>query len=99
MVLLEAMAAGKAVVTSDLGGPREIVRHGETGLLVPPNDPTLLAQALLSLIEDSELRQRMGRAGAARFKQAFLASRMTRELEHVYEDVADVRQLEKRVER
>src|SRR6266487_2334054 len=99
MVLVEAMAWGKPVIASDSGGPREIVRHGETGLLVPPNDPALLARALVTLIEDSELRDRMGKAGAARFKEAFLASRMTRELEEAYEQVASNGRLEEGMHR
>jgi len=99
MVLVEAMAWGKPVIASDSGGPREIVRHGETGLLVPPNDPALLAHALIRLIEDSELRNRMGKAGAARFKEAFLASRMTRELEEAYEEVASTPRLEEGMHR
>jgi len=99
MVLVEAMAWGKVVIASDSGGPREIVRHGETGLLVPPNDPALLAHALIRLIEDSELRNRMGKAGAARFKEAFLASRMTRELEEAYEEVASTGRLEEGMHR
>ena len=73
-----------AAVASDLGGPREIVCHGETGFLVPPNDPISLAGALLRLIKDPGLRDRMGRAGAARLKEHFLAGRMARELEEVY---------------
>ena len=99
MVLVEAMAWGKVVIASDSGGPREIVRHGETGLLVPPNDPALLARALVRLIEDSELRDRMGKAGAARFEEAFLASRMTRELHQVYEEIADNVQSERGTDR
>ena len=93
-VLLEAMAAGKPIVASDLGGPREIVVGGETGLLVAPNEPDLLARALVSLIGDSGLRDLMGKAGAARFNEAFLASRMTRELQEVYQEVASPSPLE-----
>ena len=66
MVIVEAMASGKPVVASAHGGPTEIVRDGETGLLVPPNDPDALADALARLIADPALRRRMGAAGRRR---------------------------------
>lgn len=60
MVLLEAMAAGVPVVAFDCEtGPAEIVRDGETGFLVPPEEPEALAVALLELMDDPEQRQRM----------------------------------------
>jgi PEP-CTERM/exosortase A-associated glycosyltransferase len=63
---LEAMAMGRAVVASDLSGLREIVRHGETGLLVPPDDADGLATALARLAADAPLRARLCE-GARRF--------------------------------
>lgn len=62
-VLLEAAAAGKPIVTTDTPGCREVVRHGENGLLVPPRDAEALARALKTLIADEKLRERMGRRG------------------------------------
>lgn len=64
-VLLEAAASGRPVVASDIPGCRTIVRDGETGLLVPPGDSVALANALQLLIDDKELRLRMGAAGRA----------------------------------
>jgi glycosyltransferase involved in cell wall biosynthesis len=58
----EAMALGAPVVASDLGGLRELIRHGENGLLYPPGDPEELAQALLAL-EEEELRERLREEG------------------------------------
>jgi len=84
-VLLEAMALGKPVVSTDLGGPREIVDDAVTGLLVPPGEPQHLARAILTLVGDSGLRARMGAAGVARFRERFQAGRMARDLERVYE--------------
>lgn len=60
-VLVEAMAAGKAVVAADcLSGPREIISHGDNGLLVPVEDAGALARALDQLMSDAGLRQRLG---------------------------------------
>ena len=59
---LEAMAAGTPVVATRSGGIVETVRDGETGILVPKNDAPALAQAILQLLEDDALRERMGRA-------------------------------------
>lgn len=63
MVAPEAMMRGAAVVASDLGGLREIVRDGRTGYLVPPGDPAGLAASLLRILKDRELADRMGRDG------------------------------------
>jgi glycosyltransferase involved in cell wall biosynthesis len=61
--LLEAMAAGLPCVTTDVPGCREAVRNGENGWLVPPRDPQALARALKLLIENPDLRYRMGKRG------------------------------------
>lgn len=66
MVVLEAMAAGKAVVATDLGGLPEIVEHGGTGLLVTPSDPTALARALDMIARDPLAQGEMGRAARKR---------------------------------
>ena len=60
---LEAMAMGKAVIASDVGGHRELIRHGETGLLVPAGDPGALAEALERLARDPQQREALGRQG------------------------------------
>src|SRR5262249_20388879 len=65
----EAMAAGRAVVASRVGGIPELVADGETGLLVPPGDAEQLAAAIVRLLADAGLRQAMGRAGRARIQQ------------------------------
>src|SRR4051812_45541059 len=66
LVALEAAAAGKPIVASAMGGLRDIVVDGETGLLVPPEDKDPLAAALRKLAGDEELRARLGAAASER---------------------------------
>jgi phosphatidylinositol alpha-mannosyltransferase len=69
IVLLEAMAAGTAIVCSDIHGYRSVVRRGEQGLLVPPKNVNALVGALARLVDEPELRARMGAAGRERSEQ------------------------------
>ena len=64
-VLLEGAAAGRPLVATDIPGCREIVSHGENGFLVPPRNPSALADVLLTLINDPALQRRMGTASRA----------------------------------
>jgi glycosyltransferase involved in cell wall biosynthesis len=79
IVALEASAAGKPVVASDIGGLRDIVLDGETGLLVPPDDRVALVEAMRRLIGDEGLRQRLGAAAATRAATFSLAVSRRRE--------------------
>lgn len=62
-VLLEAASSGRAIVTTNVSGCKEIVRHHENGLLVPPKDPVALASALKTLVQNPALRKQMGERG------------------------------------
>jgi len=69
LVLIEAMAAGVAVVATDVPGIRDVIRHNQTGLLVPPSDPPRLAAAIGQLVEDRALRERLIAAASADVRQ------------------------------
>jgi len=69
--LIEAAACGRPIVTTDMPGCREIVKHQVNGFLVPPRDVDSLASAISNLILDKTLRERMGRAGRERVEAEF----------------------------
>jgi glycosyltransferase involved in cell wall biosynthesis len=76
LVLLEAMALGIPVIATKAGGPVEIIRDGESGLLVPSSDAGALAEAIGKLAGDSGTAKRLGRRGLSRFHERFTADRM-----------------------
>src|SRR6266480_5612767 len=84
-VIIEAMAAARPVVSTQLAGIPESIVDGETGLLVPPEDTIALAGALGRLIEDAKLRLHYGRAGRARIEQHF-------RIEHTVEPLIELLQ-------
>ena len=87
LVALEAMAAGRPVVASRTGGLPEVVIDGETGLLVAPEDPHGLAQAVRMLLADPDRAARMGAAGRDRVRAQFSAERMAAETAALYEEL------------
>lgn len=86
--LIEAMAAGLAVVATRVGGVPEVVLDGETGLLSPAGDDDGLAGQVLRLAGDPALRARMGRAGLDRAHAAFSEDRMVGEYDAIYRQLA-----------
>lgn len=87
MVVPEAMAAGVAVIAADAGGPREIVRHGVDGLLVPPGDTDAFAAALLDLAADPERRRSMGKKAYASVRTRFTIENNAAGVVRVYEQL------------
>jgi len=85
--ILEAMAAAKAVVATDVGGNPEAVIDGVTGLLVRPGDAGALASAISSLIKDPVRRESFGAAGRERAREHFGWSTMVRRYEAVYDEL------------
>ena len=82
--IVEAMAAGKPVVATNVDAIPEVVSDGETGILVPPKDPNALANAIITLLEDPEKMRKMGQSGKKRAFDLFSAKRMTKDFEKLY---------------
>ncbi len=87
--LLEAMALGRPVLTTPVDGIPELVRDGETGLLVPPRDPAALADGLARLLGDDDLRRRLGEAGLRRVRDHFSEREMMDRFERLIVELAD----------
>jgi glycosyltransferase involved in cell wall biosynthesis len=87
--VLEAMAAGRPVVATAVGGTDEAVLHGETGLLVAPGDASALRDAVRALLADPDRAARMGEAGGIRACREFSAGRMIAQVTGVYEELLD----------
>jgi glycosyltransferase involved in cell wall biosynthesis len=86
-VAMEAMATGRPVVASHIGGLVDIVADGESGCLVPAGDASALRDAVARLLEDAALRERMGQAASQRVV-AFQARTVVPRIERVYEEVS-----------
>ncbi len=83
-VLLEALAAARPVVATRIDGITEVIQHGTTGLLVPPQDPTALADAIILLLKDQGLARRLGEAGRKLAEERFALSRMIEKVDRFY---------------
>lgn len=81
---LEAMRAGVAVVGTDVVGTRDVLEHDRTGLLVPPDDPTALAEAILELLADPDRRHRLAAAGRAEQQARFSLAGMAAAVSALY---------------
>lgn len=86
-VIIEAMSMGKPAVAYNCGGPAEIIKNGETGYLVEPNNYHQLAVKTLELIENGELRITMGKAGRQRVIEKFNIKRYVSEMEEVFDSL------------
>ncbi len=86
--LIEGMCVGKPSVGSNVGGIPEVVKDGYNGYLVPAGDSSKLAEGILKLVHDPELRRTMGDRGREMMMQSFTAGAMARGIEELYEAVA-----------
>jgi glycosyltransferase involved in cell wall biosynthesis len=82
--ILEAMAVGLPVVTTDVAGTSELVLDGQTGYVVPQGDVDRLAQAMVTLVADKQLRQRLGHAGRERIECEFSFTHRLQRIEELY---------------
>ena len=86
-VLIEALAAEKPIIASDVGGVPEIIENGVNGLLVEPGDPSKLAEACLQLLKDNELSTKIVRAGSETLRKHFSIDLQIEQLSRVYEEL------------
>jgi glycosyltransferase involved in cell wall biosynthesis len=86
-VMVEAMCMGKPTIISDVNGAPVVVRDGETGLLIPPRDPERLAEAMVRLVQETELRRRLGDAGRRFVETTFSIESIIPQYEQLYSRV------------
>lgn len=84
--IMEAMAAGKPVIASDIGGVDELVTNGKTGYLAPPGDPTALAAAIKKIVSNPQLSQKIASAGKTLVFSEFSADQMLKGITEIYND-------------
>jgi glycosyltransferase involved in cell wall biosynthesis len=87
LTLLEALARGRPVIASAVGGVPEVVEDGVSGRLVPPGDPLALADALEAVHRRPDAAFQLGRAGARRIRESFTWPRVVEQFEALYDDV------------
>ena len=87
MAMLEAMAHGKAMVVTPVGGIPEAVQHEEQGLLVTPGQPQELADALLRLLRDADLRRALGQRARMRVAERFGTDRVLDQVGAMYKEL------------
>lgn len=87
LAVMEAMAAGKPVIATAVGGVPELVVDGATGLLVPPGDAAALAEAMSVLLHDAARRRELGMAAAKRAEEQFCVKVMAKRYEELYENL------------
>ena len=92
--LIEALASGTAVVSTDVGGVRDVVQDGETGLLVPAADIEGIAVALQRLAEDKELRQRLASHASADVRERYSVERLVGDMDDLYRRLLSQRRAE-----
>ncbi len=88
-VILEGMAAGLAMIVTDVGGNAEAVLHAETGLVVPPRDPKAISDAIIALARDPENRKRFGAAARRRVQKEFSIDKCVEAHADLYQEMLD----------
>lgn len=83
--LLEYMACKKPIIATDVGGNREAIISGESGIIVPPNNPVALAKGIMKLLTDNKMAEDMGMKARERYNEYFTTQRMIIQIEKIYE--------------
>ena len=91
LAVMEAMAAGKPIVATRVGGVPDLVEDGVHGLLVPRRDPRALADSIARLLRDERLRSELGRRGRERQRREFDIDVTVRQVESLYEELVDAK--------
>ncbi len=89
MAIIEAMAVGKPVIATDVGGNSELIQHGVDGLLVPYGSPRALADAIVSLLNDKNRSDQLGASAQSKARSCFAASRMAEQYGDLYRAAKD----------
>lgn len=87
ITLLEAMGVGIPVIASDIDGPKELITHNKTGILVPPDNPDALKDAIIDLIEDKEKAFKIGKAGNKRACENFSSKIFIEKMTRIYQEL------------
>lgn len=99
LVILEAMAAGLPVVTTDCGGPSECVVDNKTGFVVPVNDPVALSEKIIQISSSNEIKKSFGKNALKRYNDNFNIGTFTKNFEHIYNEVINKDSIKKYSER
>lgn len=89
LVLLEAMACGKPVVASKIGGVLSVIEHGKDGILVEPGDPDGLKNAILKLLDDENLRKKLGSVARKKIVKSFSVNYMVNRTINLYQELVE----------
>ncbi len=95
-VLLEAMVLGKPVIATRVGGIVDVVDDGKNGILIPPGDHVALTTALITLLQDRQLRVKMGEAAKRKIDEKFSAQTMVKRIEDLYDELISKKGLKER---
>ncbi len=93
--LIEAMAMEKPVISTNVGGPTEIIEDGVTGILLPPKNPEIIAQAVIELASKKKKSKEMGRRGRKEVQRRFNTDTYIAKMLSIYKKILDKRNLEK----
>ena len=96
LAIIEAQNRGKPVIATNAGGPKEIIKHNETGLLILPKNSKALTDAVVRLFKDKKLAKKLATAGQKRARELFTAEKMAKKTEKLYQTLINPSLAEKK---